>query len=79
MQIRTNCLAIKFKSAAIMILIRLLSPSIPTKPEDDEALRERLIRWAQKSTEGYSNITVVDLTSSWRDGLVFNAILHRNR
>ncbi|KAK4336716.1 hypothetical protein RND71_043560 [Anisodus tanguticus] len=47
--------------------------------EDDELLRERLVRWAQRSTDGYPNCNVKDLSTSWRDGFVFNAILHRNR
>lgn len=38
-----------------------------------------MLRWAQKTTDGYPGCKVTDLTTSWRDGLAFNAIIHRNR
>jgi dystonin len=47
--------------------------------EDNITAREALLRWARKSTARYPGVRVNDFTSSWRDGLAFNAILHRNR
>lgn len=47
--------------------------------EDNSNIREILLRWAQKTTDGYPGCKVTDLTTSWRDGLAFNAIIHRNR
>ncbi len=42
-------------------------------------LKERLMKWARKSTRGYPHVNVVDFGPSWRDGLALNAIIHRNR
>uniref|UniRef100_A0A8C5FTH2 F-actin monooxygenase n=1 Tax=Gadus morhua TaxID=8049 RepID=A0A8C5FTH2_GADMO len=37
----------------------------------------RLLTWCQKQTEGYRNVSVTDLTSSWHSGLALCALIHR--
>ncbi|XP_046897542.1 F-actin-monooxygenase MICAL2 isoform X8 [Hypomesus transpacificus] len=39
----------------------------------------RLLTWCQKQTEGYRNVEVTDLTSSWKTGLSLCALIHRVR
>ncbi|GMT26946.1 hypothetical protein PFISCL1PPCAC_18243, partial [Pristionchus fissidentatus] len=41
--------------------------------------RDALLQWARRTTEGYPRVSVNNFSSSWRDGLAFNAILHRYR
>ena len=47
--------------------------------QEDANAKEALLRWAQKTTHRYPNVGVHDFSHTWRDGLAFNAIIHRNR
>uniref|UniRef100_A0A8C5RLL5 Microtubule associated monooxygenase, calponin and LIM domain containing 2 n=1 Tax=Laticauda laticaudata TaxID=8630 RepID=A0A8C5RLL5_LATLA len=36
----------------------------------------KLLTWCQKQTEGYKNVNITDLTSSWKSGLALCAVIH---
>ncbi|XP_072124180.1 F-actin-monooxygenase MICAL3-like isoform X3 [Mobula birostris] len=55
------------------------SRSPRTKQSDSLARSNKLLAWCQKQTQGYKNVNVVDLTTSWKSGLALCAILHRYR
>ncbi|XP_007908410.2 F-actin-monooxygenase MICAL2 [Callorhinchus milii] len=40
---------------------------------------EQLLSWCKEQIEGYGNVKVVDLTTSWRNGLALCALLHKFR
>lgn len=42
-------------------------------------MREEILAWAQRVTEDYENVKIEDLTTSWQNGIGFNAIIHKFR
>ncbi|XP_055964957.1 dystonin isoform X2 [Sorex fumeus] len=50
-----------------------------TGESEDMSAKERLLLWTQQATEGYAGIRCENFTTCWRDGKLFNAIIHRYR
>ncbi|KAM8877360.1 F-actin-monooxygenase MICAL2 isoform 6-T7 [Synchiropus picturatus] len=44
---------------------------------ESEVRPTRLLTWCQRQLEGYKNVTVSDLTLSWKSGLALCALIHR--
>ncbi|XP_072153558.1 microtubule-actin cross-linking factor 1 isoform X36 [Bemisia tabaci] len=61
------------------IILHFQISDIVVGAEPHVSAKEALLNWARHTTSRYPGVRVHDFTSSWRDGLAFNAIIHRNR
>ncbi|XP_060545227.1 dystonin isoform X22 [Pantherophis guttatus] len=50
-----------------------------TGESEDMSAKERLLLWTQQITEGYAGVRCENFTTCWRDGKLFNAIIHKYR
>lgn len=50
--------------------------SVNVSRHESDIRPNKLLTWCQKQTEGYRNVNVTDLTTSWRSGLALCAVMH---
>ncbi|XP_073925519.1 plectin isoform X27 [Castor canadensis] len=50
-----------------------------TGQSEDMTAKEKLLLWSQRMVEGYQGLRCDNFTTSWRDGRLFNAIIHRHK
>ena len=46
---------------------------------DNMTAKEKLLLWSQRMVEGYQGLRCDNFTTCWRDGKLFNAVIHKHR
>ncbi|GCB63619.1 hypothetical protein scyTo_0004457 [Scyliorhinus torazame] len=75
-----RCLDLENKKAVSLSTIAWpISDIHVTGESEDMSAKEKLLLWSQQTSEGYAGVRCENFTSCWRDGRLFNAIIHKYR
>ncbi|KAM9366752.1 F-actin-monooxygenase MICAL2 isoform 3-T4 [Symphorus nematophorus] len=75
-QVRHLYISAELKSCSLERAATIRRP-VNLSRRESEIRPARLLTWCQKQTEGYRNVMITDLTSSWKSGIALCALIHR--
>lgn len=75
-QVRHLYISTELSSCSLQRNVTIRRP-VNLSRQESEIRPTRLLTWCQKQTDGFRNVMITDLTSSWKSGIALCALIHR--
>ncbi|XP_010789820.1 protein-methionine sulfoxide oxidase MICAL2 isoform X5 [Notothenia coriiceps] len=75
-QVRHLHISTELSSCSLQRNVTIRRP-VNLSRQESEIRPTRLLTWCQKQTEGFRNVMITDLTTSWKSGIALCALIHR--